>query len=135
MLWMTRRLVSGLLLSGYDMLSSGRASADLAVKHRVVIEAASVQPRTGAPPRASGSTQVQPLGLLQSVDISVDQNRMALAFRGNGSTAGFACDHFQAHRLLQAFWDRQAEAGWSLDAPWETSQQPLVSARKNSIRR
>ena len=124
MLWMTRRLVAGLLRSGFDMLGGGKASGELAHRHREVIAAASEQPRTEAPPRAANSTPVQQLGLLQSVDISVDPTRMTLAFRGNGQPAGFACDHLQAHRLLQAFCDRQADAGWGLDAPWAADSPP-----------
>lgn len=124
MLWMTRRLVAGLLRSGFDMLGGGKASGELTDRHREAIEAAREQPRTEAPPRASASTQVQQLGLLHSVDISVDPNRMALTFRGNGSPAGFASERVQAHRLLQAFWDRQADAGWGLDAPWEGGSSP-----------
>jgi len=121
MLWMTRRLVAGLLRSGFDMLGGGKASAELVGRHHEVMAAASEQPRTEAPPRATGSTQVQQLGLLHSVDIAVDANRMALTFRGSGGPAGFACDHVHAHRLLQAFSDRQADAGWGLDAPWEAT--------------
>jgi hypothetical protein len=118
MLWMTRRLVAGLLRSGFDMLGGGKATAALTERHHEVMAEASEEPRTKAPPRAAGNATVQQLGLLHSVDISVDANRMSLAFRGNGQPAGFACDKVQAHKLLQALWDRQSGAGWGLDAPW-----------------
>lgn len=124
MLWMTRRLVAGLLRSGFDMLGGGKASAELVDKHHELVAAASEQPRTEAPPRASASTQVQQLGLLHSVDISVDAKRMSLTFHGSGGPAGFASERVQSHRLLQAFWDRQADAGWGLDAPWEGGSLP-----------
>jgi len=118
-LWMTRHLLAGVLHKGFDLLGGGKASAALADRHYEVIAQASDEPRTEAPPRATGSTPVQQLGLLHSVDISVDQNRMTLAFRGSGKPAGFTCDRVQAHKLLQAFWDRQHGAGWGLNAPGE----------------
>lgn len=127
MMWLTRRLMRGLIGSTFELMAGKRPRNDFSASHRELIAARADVPRTAAPPRASPEVSARQLGLLNAIDISVDDVRLSLTFKGAGGVAGFACDRPQAHQLLQAFWDRQSNAGWAIASPWAEDVPPADS--------
>jgi len=139
MLWVTRRLVAGLLPAAFKVLvrnaplddsqqaagggdavpTANESMARSVSRHREIVKAAAAQKPTPAPARPSADKPAIQLGMLSTIDIKTHRDGIALVFRGSGDPVGFRCGRDQAHRLLQAFWDRQKGVGWGIPQPWE----------------
>jgi hypothetical protein len=117
--WMTRRLLGGVLGQSFQLLSRNLAPNLAASVHEEAVEPFLQKGGDPSPQTPRAETPKIAHGLVSTVHLSLTPaGHFQWVFEVPSASVGLSCTSAEAHCLLELLWQKQLGSGWNLTRPW-----------------